>query len=94
MRRSDIATYPFPENQTVLTALARLAIIAEEAIDQLYTQRADSLHQLHTTAERLYTTLRAWSTEYAIAAKHDQSTPLAAVASLLLHSGRIPFFLP
>lgn len=94
MRRSDIATYPFPKNQTVLTALARLAIIAEEAIDLLYTQRADSLHQLHATAERLYATLCAWGTEYDIAAKNDQNTPLAAVVSLLLHSGRIPFFLP
>jgi hypothetical protein len=90
MRRSDIASHPFPEDQVFLTALSKLAVIIEEAIDLLYTQRADSLHHLHATAEKLYATLFAWGKEYSIsseAAKHHQTMSLAPVPSLFLHSG-------
>ena len=66
MRRSDIATHPFPDNHILLTALVRLAVIAEEAIDLLYTQRADSLYHLHTIAEGLYTTVCLWGKDYGI----------------------------
>lgn len=54
MRRSDLASYSFPEEQPVLVALSRLGGIAEEAIELLYTQSAASLHVLHSTAEKLY----------------------------------------
>jgi hypothetical protein len=95
MRRTDLAIHPFPDDQVVLTALCQLAVIAEEAIDLLYTQRADSLYHLHTTAENMYVTISAWGRDYGIsseAAQNHQPMPLAPMASLILHSGRI--FLP
>jgi hypothetical protein len=91
MRRSDIANHPFPDHHIVLTALSRLAVISEEAIDLLYTQRADSLHDLHVTAENLYTTLCAWGKEYGIsseAADNQRNETLTPMATLILHSGR------
>jgi hypothetical protein len=91
MRRSDIANYPFPDHHIILTALSRLAVISEEAIDLLYTQRADSLHDLHVTAENLYTTLCAWGKDYGIsseAADHQRNETPTPIATLILHSGR------
>jgi hypothetical protein len=91
MRRSDIANHPFPDHHIVLAALSRLAVISEEAIGLLYTQRADSLHHLHSIAENLYRTLCAWGKDYGIsseAAGNQRNEALTAMASLILHSGK------
>jgi hypothetical protein len=90
MRRSDIANHPFPDHHIVLAALSRIAVISEEAIDLLYTQRADSLHHLHGIAENLYRTLCAWGKDYGIsseAADNQRNEALTPMAFLLLHSG-------
>jgi hypothetical protein len=92
MRRSDIANHPFPDHHIVLTALSRLAVISEEAIDLLYTQRADSLHHLHGIAENLYQTLCAWGKEYGISSEavdNQRDKTMAPMASLILHSGKL-----
>jgi hypothetical protein len=91
MRRSDIANHPFPDHHNILAALSRLAVISEEAIDSLYTQRADSLHHLHVTAENLYQTLCAWGKDYGIrseAAENQRNEALTPMASLILYSGK------
>ena len=89
VRRADFGSYPFPEDQPILLALCQLAIIAEEAIDLVYTRRAASLRDLHSTAETLYAKLRDWGHSYGIGtgtAEHSQTMPLTPVASFLLHT--------
>lgn len=89
MRRADFGSYPFPEDLRILLALCQLAIIAEEAIDLVYTRRAPSIRDLHSTAERLHAKLRDWGHAFGVGnetAEAHQTVPLAPVASLLLHT--------
>ena len=90
MRRSDLTSCPAPEDQPVLVALFRLAVISEEAIDLVYTQRAASLRDLHVTVEKLYAKLCGWGNEYGIGSEatgNQNTVPFDPVASFILHSG-------
>ena len=90
MRRSDLSSYPTAEDQPVLVALCRLAVISEEAIDLVYTQRAASLRDLHVTVEKLYAKLCGWGNEFGIgtgATDNQKSASLDPMASFLLHGG-------
>lgn len=91
MRRSDLTSCPTHGDQPVLVALFRLAVISEEAIDLVYTQRSASLRDLHVTVERLYAKLHGWGKEYGIGTEDSESQKnvlFDPVASFILHGGK------
>lgn len=57
IRHSDISR-PFPEGQSLVVGLSRLAHIAEQSAEAIYGRRYDSLRQLYYAAESIHCQLK------------------------------------
>lgn len=79
---------PLPEDKPILTGLCNLAKVIEEGAEKLYGQRANSLWQLYTIAEKAHTRLCEFADELEIGsasvARHQDA--LDEVPSLQLHN--------
>ncbi|KAH8700460.1 fungal-specific transcription factor domain-containing protein [Talaromyces proteolyticus] len=87
MREIDVLL-PYPEKQTTLVNLCRFASIIEEAVEAIYSRRSESLRNLYTTAQGMYTKLRQYADREGIgsAAIPQYNTPSEAMSTLMLHN--------
>lgn len=88
MTKKDVQCMP-PDDHPLLAKLCRLTMFLEEIADSIYGNRPRSLRETYTTAERIFSRLRAWSEKEGIksVSSTEEYLPAAVVSRLILHNG-------
>lgn len=86
--KKDVQCMPL-DDHPLLAKLCRLTMFLEEIADSIYGNKPRPLRETYTTAERIFSRLRAWSEKEGIksVSSTEEYLPAAAVSRLILHNG-------